>query len=86
MSRAGPSISQLTHARMLVLEKAFREVCMSKLIQHGWLSVSEMGAVLPLLFLVGSANGQTQASCQLSRSFSSYFSVGNANRSLTRET
>jgi hypothetical protein len=56
---------------------------MSKLIQHGWLSVSVMGAVLLLLSLVGSANGQTQASCQLSRSFSSYFSVGNANRSLT---
>jgi len=54
-----------------------------KVTLHVWLSVSALGAVFLLLSLVGFANAQTQASCQLSRSFSTYFSVGNAARSLT---
>lgn len=45
-----------------------------------WLSGS---ALLAGFLLVGSAGAQTQASCQFSRWFSSYFSVGNANRTLT---
>lgn len=45
-----------------------------------WLSIS---AVAATFLFVSSVNAQTQASCQLSQNFSTYFSVGNANRSLT---
>jgi hypothetical protein len=54
-----------------------------KLIRHIWLSVSAVGAMFLLVSLTSSANAQTQASCQFSQTFSVYFSVGNANRSLT---
>jgi hypothetical protein len=54
-----------------------------KLTRHVWRPVSAFGAVFLVVSLVSSANAQTQASCQFSQTFSTYFSVGNANRSLT---
>jgi hypothetical protein len=52
-----------------------------KLARH--VIVSALGSALTLMFPTASAVAQTQASCQFSQTFSVYFSVGNANRSLT---
>lgn len=52
-----------------------------KLTQY-CVSVSALVLFL-LVFLLGSAGAQTQASCQFSQTFSVYFSVGYAGRSLT---
>jgi hypothetical protein len=54
-----------------------------KLTRHVCLLVSALGALFLLVSLASSANAQTQASCQFSQTFSVYFSVGNAGRSLT---
>lgn len=51
--------------------------------RHFWLSVSAIGAAFLLVSLASSASAQTQASCQFSQTFSVYFTVGNANRTLT---